>query len=402
MRFHHNLVLATVDALHNIFNDGKYADQAIQKILKRDTRWGSRDRGFIAETTYDIVRYKRLFTSIAKVSEPFNKQDLWRLTSVWIVLKGHDLPAWEEYFNTPVRRIKGGLDEVRNNRKMRESIPDWLDEMGVEELGNIWEQEITALNEQAPVVLRANTLKIDVATLKEKLIAEEILTTTNERFPDALILNERANVFRTKLFTDGFFEVQDAGSQLIAAYLEPKPGERIMDACAGAGGKALHLAAMMENKGQIIATDIYQSKLNELKRRTRRAGVHNVETRLIDSTKVIKKLHNKMDAILIDAPCSGLGVLRRNPDAKWKLQPEFIENIKETQQEILQSYSKVVKSGGRMVYATCSIFPSENEMQVETFLKSEAGTDFELEKSQTLYAHRDGFDGFFMARMKKK
>lgn len=402
MRFHHNLVLATVDALHNIFNDGKYADQAIQKILKRDTRWGSRDRGFIAETTYDIVRYKRLFASIAKVSEPFNKQDLWRLTSVWIVLKGHDLPAWEEYFNTPVRRIKGGLDEVRNNRKMRESIPDWLDEMGVEELGNIWEQEITALNEQAPVVLRANTLKTDVATLKEKLIAEEILTTTNERFPDALILNERANVFRTKLFTDGFFEVQDAGSQLIAAYLEPKPGERIMDACAGAGGKALHLAAMMENKGQIIATDIYQSKLNELKRRTRRAGVHNVETRLIDSTKVIKKLHNKMDAILIDAPCSGLGVLRRNPDAKWKLQPEFIENIKETQQEILQSYSKVVKSGGRMVYATCSIFPSENEMQVETFLKSEAGTDFELEKSQTLYAHRDGFDGFFMARMKKK
>ncbi|OUS14912.1 RNA methyltransferase [Nonlabens dokdonensis] len=402
MRFHHNLVLATVDALHNIFNDGKYADQAIQKILKRDTRWGSRDRGFIAETTYDIVRYKRLFASIAKVSEPFNKQDLWRLTSVWIVLKGHDLPAWEEYFNTPVRRIKGGLDEVRNNRKMRESIPDWLDEMGVEELGNIWEQEITALNEQAPVVLRANTLKTDVATLKEKLIAEEILTTTHERFPDALILNERANVFRTKLFTDGFFEVQDAGSQLIAAYLEPKPGERIMDACAGAGGKALHLAAMMENKGQIIATDIYQSKLNELKRRTRRAGVHNVETRLIDSTKVIKKLHNKMDAILIDAPCSGLGVLRRNPDAKWKLQPEFIENIKETQQEILQSYSKVVKSGGRMVYATCSIFPSENEMQVETFLKSEAGTDFELEKSQTLYAHRDGFDGFFMARMKKK
>ena len=402
MRFHHNLVLATVDALHNIFNDGKYADQAIQKILKRDTRWGSRDRGFIAETTYDIVRYKRLFASIAKVSEPFNKQDLWRLTSVWIVLKGHDLPAWEEYFNTPVRRIQGGLDEVRNNRKMRESIPDWLDEMGVEELGNIWEQEITALNEQAPVVLRANTLKTDVATLKEKLIAEEILTTTHERFPDALILNERANVFRTKLFTDGFFEVQDAGSQLIAAYLEPKPGERIMDACAGAGGKALHLAAMMENKGQIIATDIYQSKLNELKRRTRRAGVHNVETRLIDSTKVIKKLHNKMDAILIDAPCSGLGVLRRNPDAKWKLQPEFIENIKETQQEILQSYSKVVKSGGRMVYATCSIFPSENEMQVETFLKSEAGTDFELEKSQTLYAHRDGFDGFFMARMKKK
>jgi 16S rRNA (cytosine967-C5)-methyltransferase len=159
---------------------------------------------------------------------------------------------------------------------------------------------------------------------------------------------------------------------------------------------------MMENKGQIIATDIYQSKLNELKRRTRRAGAHNIETRLLESTKTIKKLDGKIDGLLIDAPCSGLGVLRRNPDAKWKLQPDFIEKIKETQQEILQSYSRVVKSGGRMVYATCSIFPSENEMQVDKFLKSEAGANFELEDSQTLYAHRDGFDGFFMAKMKKK
>lgn len=402
MRFHHNLVQATVDALHIIFNEGKYADQAIQKILKRDTRWGSRDRGFIAETTYDIVRYKRLYASIAKASEPFNQEDLWRLTSVWIVLKGFDLPAWEEYFNTPVRRIKGGLDEVRDNRKMRESIPDWMDQMGIAELGNLWDQEITALNDQAPVVLRANTLKTDVKSLKEKLVAEEIATTTHERFPDALILNERANVFNTQLFKDGLFEVQDAGSQLIAAFLNPEPGERIMDACAGAGGKSLHLAAMMQNKGQIIATDIYQSKLHELKRRGRRAGAHNIETRLLDTTKVIKKLDGKIDGLLIDAPCSGLGVLRRNPDAKWKLQPEFIDEIKKTQQEILQNYSRVVRSGGRMVYATCSIFPSENEVQVDTFLNSEAGADFKLEESQTLYAHRDGFDGFFMARMIKK
>ncbi|WP_124980508.1 RsmB/NOP family class I SAM-dependent RNA methyltransferase [Nonlabens xiamenensis] len=402
MRFHHNLVQATVDALHNIFNDGKYADQAIQKILKRDSRWGSRDRGFIAETTYDIVRYKRLYAAIAGVSEPFNKQDLWRLTSVWIVLNGYDLPAWEEYYNTPVRRIKGKLDEYQKDRKLRESIPDWLDEMGIKELGNLWEQEIAALNKQAPVVLRVNRLKTDLDTLKEKMVAEEIATTKHERFPDALILNDRANVFRTQPFNDGLFEVQDAGSQLIADFLKPEPGTRVMDACAGAGGKTLHLAAMMENKGQIIATDIYKNKLHELKRRARRAGAHNIETRLLDSTKVIKKLDGKMDALLIDAPCSGLGVLRRNPDAKWKLQPEFVEEIKKTQQEILQSYSRVLKPGGAMVYATCSIFQSENEHQVETFLNSESGKDFELEDSQTLYAHRDGFDGFYMARLKKK
>jgi len=402
MRFHHNLVQATVDALHNIFNDGKYADQAIQKILKRDTRWGSRDRGFIAETTYDIVRYKRLYAEIANVNEPFKPADLWRMTAVWIVLKGHSVPAWEEYYNTPERRIKGRFDELSKKRVFRESLPDWMDEMILKELGGIWEKEAGALNKQASVCLRANSLKTNPAELKEKLQAEEISVNQQERFADALILKERANVFVTQAFKDGLFEVQDAGSQLIAPFLQVEPGMRVMDACSGAGGKALHLAALMENKGQIIATDIYQSKLNELKRRARRAGAHNIETRLIDSTKVIKKLAGKMDRLLIDAPCSGLGVLRRNPDAKWKMQPDFIEEIKATQQDILQNYSKVLKPDGMMVYATCSILPSENENQVQEFLKSDTGSSFELLEEQSLLAHRDGFDGFYMALMKKK
>lgn len=402
MRFHHNLVQATVDALHNIFNDGKYADQAIQKILKRDTRWGSRDRGFIAETTYDIVRYKRLYAEIANVNEPFKPADLWRMTAVWIVLKGHDVPAWEEYYNTPVRRIKGRFDELSKNRVYRESLPDWMDELALKELGGVWDKEAGALNKQADVVLRANSLRTNPAQLKEKLQGEEIAVEQQDRFADALILKERANVFMTQAFKDGLFEVQDAGSQLIAPFLQVEPGMRVMDACAGAGGKALHLAALMENKGQIIATDIYKSKLNELKRRARRAGAHNIETRLIDSTKVIKKLAGKMDRLLIDAPCSGLGVLRRNPDAKWKMAPEFIEEIKATQQDILQRYSTVVKDDGMMVYATCSILPSENELQVQEFLASETGATFELVEEQSLLAHRDGFDGFYMALMKKK
>lgn len=402
MRFHHNLVQATVDALHNIFNDGKYADQAIQKILKRDTRWGSRDRGFIAETTYDIVRYKRLYAEIANVNEPFKPADLWRMTAVWIVLKGHDVPAWEEYYNTPVRRIKGRFDELSKNRVYRESLPDWMDQLALKELGGVWDKEAGALNKQADVVLRANSLRTNPAQLKEKLLGEEIAVEQQDRFADALILKERANVFMTQAFKDGLFEVQDAGSQLIAPFLQVEPGMRVMDACAGAGGKALHLAALMENKGQIIATDIYKSKLNELKRRARRAGAHNIETRLIDSTKVIKKLAGKMDRLLIDAPCSGLGVLRRNPDAKWKMAPEFIEEIKATQQDILQRYSTVVKDDGMMVYATCSILPSENELQVQEFLASEAGATFELVEEQSLLAHRDGFDGFYMALMKKK
>ena len=177
---------------------------------------------------------------------------------------------------------------------------------------------------------------------------------------------------------------------------------RVVDTCAGAGGKTLHLASIMENKGQIIALDIYANKLKELKRRAKRAGAHNIEPRHIDSTKVIKKLYDQADRVLIDAPCSGLGVLRRNPDAKWKMQPEFIEKIKETQAEILNSYSRMVKSGGKLVYATCSILPSENQEQVAKFLASENGKEFSLVKDKKILSHQSGFDGFYMALLERK
>jgi 16S rRNA (cytosine967-C5)-methyltransferase len=176
---------------------------------------------------------------------------------------------------------------------------------------------------------------------------------------------------------------------------------KVVDACAGAGGKTLHLASLMENKGQIIAMDIYESKLKKLKIRARRNGAHNIELKVIDSTKPIKKLYGKADRLLIDAPCSGLGVLRRNPDAKWKLQPEFIENIKKVQSEVLEKYSKMVKPGGKMVYATCSVLPSENQDQVEKFLTSEAGKDFKFVKDKKILAHKSGFDGFYMAQLEK-
>ena len=174
--------------------------------------------------------------------------------------------------------------------------------------------------------------------------------------------------------------------------------KRIIDTCAGAGGKTLHLATLLQNKGQIIAMDIYEQKLQELKRRARRNGAFNIETKLIDP-KQLKRMQGTADRVLIDAPCSGLGVLRRNPDAKWKLQPEFLDQIRTTQQEILQQYSKLLKKGGKLVYATCSVLPSENHQQVEKFLASEAGKDFKLEAEEVIFAHQSGYDGFYMARM---
>ncbi len=403
MRLHRNLTYAVIDSLRDIFNEGVYADKAVEKALKRDKRWGARDRKFVAETIYDIVRWQRLYAEIANVKVPYARPDLWRLFVVWCVLRGIKLPDWNQIEDTPTRRIKGRFDELSKIRKFRESIPDWIDEIGVEELGEvIWTKEIAALNKRAEVILRTNTLNVTKEHLQKDLKAEGIDTEFIKGHDDALRLVERANVFKTEAFHKGFFEVQDASSQLVASYLDVEPGMKVVDTCAGAGGKTLHIASLMKNKGQIIAMDIYESKLKKLKVRARRNKVHNIDCKVIDSTKVIKKLHGKADRVLIDAPCSGLGVIRRNPDSKWKLQPEFLENIKGVQQDVLQQYSKMVKPGGKLVYATCSVLPSENQQQIEFFLASDEGKDFTFVKDHKVLSHQSGYDGFYMAQLVRK
>ena len=403
MRLHRNLVYTTIDALNAIFNEGEYADKVVARSLKKDKRWGSSDRKFVAETIYEIVRWKRLYAEIAEVKEPFDRDNLWRMFAVWAVLRGFPIPDWRQLEGTPERKIKGRFDELSKVRALKESIPDWMDELGAKELGEkVWATEIAAQNQPAKVILRVNTLKTTREALRAILMDLDIETETLKNQPDALVLKERANVFLTDAFKQGFFEVQDANSQLVAAFLDVKPGMRVVDTCAGAGGKTLHIAALMENKGQLIAMDLYESKLKQLKIRAKRDGAFNIEYRIIDSTKIIKKLYEKADRVLIDAPCSGLGVLKRNPDAKWKLQPEFIDNIRKVQSEVLESYSKIVKPGGKLVYATCSVLPSENQDQVARFLTTDIGKQFNFIKDQKILASESGFDGFYMALMERK
>ncbi len=403
MRLHRNLVFTTIDSLMAIFNEGEYADKVVARALKKDKRWGSHDRKFVAETIYEIVRWKRLYVEIAEVKEPFDRDNIWRIFAVWAVLRGYNLPDWKYFEETPVRRIKGRFDELTKTRKYKESIPDWMDELGVKELGEaIWTKELAAQNEQAKVILRVNKLKTTKEKLRAILMDLNIATEFHVDYPDALILTERANVFLTDAFKDGLFEVQDASSQLVAYFLDVKPGMRVVDTCAGAGGKTLHLASLMENKGQLIAMDLYESKLKQLKIRAKRNGAFNIEPRVIESTKTIKKLYEKADRVLIDAPCSGLGVLKRNPDSKWKLQPEFIENIKKIQAEVLENYSKIVKPGGKLVYATCSVLPSENQEQIKHFLTTEIGKEFTFVQDKKVLAHESGFDGFYMALLERK
>ncbi len=403
MRLHRNLVYTTIDSLHAIFNEGEYADKVVARALKKDKRWGSSDRKFVAETIYEIVRWKRLYAEIAEVKEPYDREDLWRMFAVWAVLRGYPIPDWRQLEGTPQRKIKGRFDELSKIRKYRESIPDWMDELGVKELGEaLWTKEIEAQNQQAQVILRVNTLKTTKQKLRAILMDLNIETDYLDNQPDALVLKERANVFLTDAFKDGFFEVQDANSQLVAAFLDVKPGMKVVDTCAGAGGKTLHMASLMENKGLLIAMDLYESKLKQLKLRAKRNGAFNIEYRIIDSTKVIKKLYEKADRVLIDAPCSGLGVLKRNPDSKWKLQPEFIDNIRKVQAEVLENYSRIVKPGGKLVYATCSVLPSENQEQVKKFLTTENGKNFTFVQDKKILASDSGFDGFYMALLERK
>jgi len=400
MRLHRNLVLAVIHALDLIYNENEYADKVVQKTLKLDKRWGVRDRKFVAETIYDMVRWKRLYNEIAGTKEHYSRDNLWKNFAVWATLKGIDLPDWRYFEGTPTRRIKGKFDELQSIRKFRESIPDWLDETGEAELGKRWDDEIKELNKQARVILRTNTLKTNRKELQRLLHEEEIGTEIVPSAPDALVLIERKNVFLSQAFKKGLFEVQDASSQLVAPFLDIKPGQKVVDTCAGAGGKTLHLASLMENKGQIIALDIHAHKLAELKKRAKRDGAHNIETRTIEGTKSIKKLKGKADRVLIDAPCSGIGVLKRNPDSKWKLNADFIDRIRKTQAEILDQYASMVKPGGKLVYATCSILPSENEKQVKAFLTNHK--EFEMIKDKKVSPAASGFDGFYMALLERK
>jgi len=411
VKLYHNLCEAVIRGLEMIFVENKYADKVIEKTLKENPKWGARDRRFIAETTYDIVRWYRLFNHVTDITPNGNTQaregggvgssdNFWPLLGAWCIWSKIDLPRWTEFEGLDIKRFWERYDQARNTRRLRESLPDWLDELCARELGEPWDKECSALNEPAKVVLRVNTLKISKAELQQRLEREENIETKSlASFPDALYLAERQNIFTRQSFKDGLFEIQDAASQLIAPFLRPEPGLRVIDACAGGGGKTLHLASLMKNKGRIIALDTEPWKLEELKKRARRAGASNIETRIIDSSKVIKRLEGSVDRLLLDVPCSGLGVLKRNPDAKWKLSLAFIEKVKVLQQKIVMDYSAMLKPKGLMVYSTCSLLPSENEEQVKKFLTLQDGK-FELMDEHRTYPS-EGMDGFYMALMRK-
>lgn len=390
-----------IEALETSFGKGYYADKVIERILKANPKWGVRDRGFIAENTYGMVRWWRLLWELYGKEPSLKRKELYRLFGIWWQWQGNDLPKdkdWTQFDTIRDLDLKDRYEGLKEHVAFRESFPDWLAELMEEELGAKWPEIARASNIPAEVFLRTNTLKIERKALLKELSNEFCPAKALENNEVGIVLEKRKNTFRLRSFQSGFFEVQDGGSQMIAPYLEVKPGMRVIDACSGAGGKALHLAALMENKGQIIAMDVEAWKLKELQKRARRNGVHNIETRPIENAKSIKRLHNSADRLLLDVPCSGTGVIKRNPDTKWKLQPEHLDRVRKIQGDIIADYSKMLKKGGKMVYATCSILRSENEEQVEKFLES--NPDFKLLKEQRLDPSQWS-DGFYMALVER-
>lgn len=392
-------------ALRDIFQEGFPADKVIQRQLKSQRKWGSSDRRLFAEAVYDLVRWWRKLLFIVDI--PWPEEDRWttaepnilaRVIEAWCLLHDVELGKGLPRSGLKAEALRRVWTDSSLPRPVRLSVPDWLDQWAYEQLGDRWESIAAVLNEPAPVYLRANSLRITPAKLVAALASEKV----EARVADgaAVRLEKRANVFLTKSFKAGHFEVQDFSSQQVALLLAPQPGERIIDACAGAGGKSLHIAALMGNKGRVVSLDVAEKKLAQLRERSTRAGATCIETRVIDSTKVIKRLAESAERVLLDVPCSGLGVLRRNPDTKWKLNREDVEHVKQLQADILQRYSQMCKVGGVLVYATCSIMPEENEAQVTKFI-SQNETAWELESSRALWPEAGGPDGFFMARLKR-
>ena len=398
-RLHANLIWASIKALQQVFEGNRYADAVVKNMLKSNPKWGSKDRKFLAETVYETVRWWRKLWAVYGRDPDLSEQKLWRLLGIYFHLSGYELPTWQEFDGIRERPFEDILKEVESTRVLRESIPDWLDELGSKELGDKWEKEIHVLNETAPVIIRANAIKVSIGQLQESLKEEGVESKRLSSYPDALQLEVRQNIFRTQCFSDGWFEVQDASSQEVAYFMDVKPGMRVVDACAGGGGKTLHIAALMQNKGKILALDLHEWKLKEMQKRAARAGVSIIEPRPITSSKVIKRMEKTADRLLLDVPCSGLGVLRRNPDNKWKLNRETIDRITIEQHQIISSYSKMAKVGGRVIYATCSILPSENERVVDKFLAENAGYKKIGEKK--ILPSESGHDGFYMAALER-
>ncbi|MGA0896618.1 MAG: RsmB/NOP family class I SAM-dependent RNA methyltransferase [Flavobacteriaceae bacterium] len=401
MKLHKNIAEGILQGIESVLKNEKALRTTLSLLLKQNRKWGSRDRRFLGEGILEIVRWKRLYEWMGQL-DPKSENYYWNLIGVWIVSKNRELPDWNVFYE--IKNLKLQPEDANLPLAVKESIPDWLNELGLSTFSKEeWEKEILSLNGSAPLFLRVNTLKTTSKKLQVVLKKEHNITAhPKSDVANALMIEVHQKLDHLDIFKKGLFEIQDINSQRVSLFASPKPGDLVIDVCAGAGGKTLHMAALMENKGEIIAVDPYEKKLEQLEKRAQRNGVKIVHTFKDQTNFKVANFKNRANLVLIDAPCSGLGVLRRNPAAKWHMNPNRIKELVMLQQQILQKNAELVAPGGSIVYATCTLFPAENQEQIQTFLKSKLGIDFTLEKELSLLSNQTEGDGFYMAKLTKK
>jgi 16S rRNA (cytosine967-C5)-methyltransferase len=386
MKLHRHLCASTLEIAKSVLVNHRVLDHELATAFDENPKWGKRDRNFVAESLFEATRWRRALAFLVD-SEETNSI----LTAQWLLM-GYELPEWHTHNGLPAEEILARQPLLPDQpRAVRQSIPDWLDQLGQSELGDLWEPQLAALNEKPSVFLRVNSLLTTVGEAQAWLAENNVETTTLADHPHALALPP-GKILPKSLRLDGRIEIQDPSSQSIAPLLDPQPGQRIIDACSGAGGKALHLCALSNNEARIFAMDVDAKKLDALKHRAKRARATEISPKPITETTPAD-FENIADSLLIDSPCSGLGTLKRQPDLKWRLKPAALDRVRSIQAQLLAEYPRMLKPGGKLLYATCSILPSENQDQIARFLEKRPG-EYKLISQTNLLPSETGHDGF--------
>ncbi len=393
------------------------ADAVLSQCFRRHRKLGMYERGFVADTVYGVLRRRRYLEHFAGPNTSARRLVL----LAQVKLNGLGLRQLEGALkNRESGWIAAQLEAADAQLSLGERVdmPDWLCERLLAEMDETALTRLAkALNASAPLDLRANPLKTTRDAVLAQLAAEGLVATPGLYSPLAIRMASKPALAKHPLFLEGQVEVQDEGSQLLAYLLAPKRGEMVVDFCAGAGGKTLLLGALMRSTGRLYAFDVADKRLSRLRPRVARSGLSNVHAVVIanENDARVKRLAGKIDRVLVDAPCSGLGTLRRNPDLKWRQTAEGVADLAAKQRDILAAASRLVKPGGRLVYATCSILAEENEAVVDAFLAKHSG--FSVVSAQAVLAqsqiqlacgermrlspHEHGTDGFYAAVLER-
>ena len=408
------LELAT-DLLHKVMQFDSPTDGIVSAFFREHRALGARERHSLAETTYNVLRNRLLYQHLAQSGK--GEMDRRLVLLGWQGNEGFLRAALNEHEQQWLEKVKL-VDRASLPEKLRHNLPEWLADPLHMALGDEFWPLVDSLNQSAALDLRVNTFKAKREGVQAALAKANIKALATPYSPWGLRIQGKPALSKLDVFTQGEVEVQDEGSQLLALMTDAKRGEMVVDFCAGAGGKTLALGASMRNTGRLYAFDTSGHRLAALKPRLARSGLSNVYPVQIahERDDRIKRLAGKIDRVLVDAPCSGLGTLRRNPDMKWRQSPEAIEELKAKQASILASAARLLKPGGRLVYATCSLLEDENEAVANSFSEAQ-GRNFKtlrasevLEKAHVanastivrdqflrLWPHRHATDGFFAA-----